>query len=293
MKDPNSLLTFRWTDHSSNNLKARILQLRKNDRRIELDVPTEAIQFLRGVASRASFVLPEFYEHVGSVAYRERKDIPYWQKVRAASAANSSLQSISLACRSIFDDSRKGMTGKTFSLISDDDLLRVARYWSSKREGQVESAAQALVFLRCVFQACSKQRKVLLDESSLLARRIGLLKYYADRYAAHISLETYLFHLSDLIHVVAALIVLGAVIDDFDDPTKGDRYFDGIDEAAWHAGETTYPNLPIPRLFKRIMILQQGRLYCKLERANGLDMFLNQLPAVLGYWDSEEANTPG
>jgi hypothetical protein len=125
-----------------------------------------------------------------------------------------------------------------------------------------------------------------------LARRIGLLKYYADRHAAHISLETYLFHLSDLIHVVAALIVLGAVIDDFDDLTKGNRYFDEIDEAAWHAGETTYPNLSIPRLFKQFTILEQGRLYCKLESANGLDMLLNQLPAALGCWDSEETNTP-
>jgi hypothetical protein len=48
------------------------------------------------------------------------------------------------------------MTGKTFSAISDDDLLLVAKYWSSKSERQKESAAEALVFLRHVFQACSK-----------------------------------------------------------------------------------------------------------------------------------------
>ena len=175
-------------------------------------------------------------------------------------------------------------------MISDDDLFRVTEYWSSKSERQVEGAAEALVFLRHVFKACSKQKKDLLDEPTLLARRIGLLKYYADGHAAHISLDAYLFHLSDIIHVVAALILLGAVIDDFDDPTKGDRYFDKIDEAAWHAGETTYPNLPIPRLFKYFTIIEQARLYCKLEWADGRDMLLNQLAAALGYWDSEEAN---
>jgi hypothetical protein len=123
-----------------------------------------------------------------------------------------------------------------------------------------------------------------------LGRRIGLLKYYADGHAAHISLDAYSFELSDMIHVVAALVVLGSLINDFDDPTKDDRYFDNIDEAACHAGETTYPNLPIPRLFKDFTILEQARLYCKLEWADGRDMLLNQLAAALGYWESEEAN---
>jgi hypothetical protein len=292
MEERDSRLLLRGTDYSSNNLNTRILQLRKKHQYIKLDDPTKAVQFLRGVASRASFVLPAFYEHVGSIAYRERRDIPYWQKVRAASAAVSSLQSISLACRSIFDESKgeKEMTGKTFSSISDNDLFLIAEHWRSKCEKQMERTEKALAFLHHVFKICSKPKKELLKEPTLLARRIGLLKYYADGHAAHISLDAYLFHLSDIIHVVAALIVLGAVINDFDDPTNADLYFDKIDEAAWHAGEITYPNLPIPRLFKDFPIIEQARLYCNLEWANGSDMLLNQLAAALGYWDSEEAS---
>lgn len=295
MKEPNLLLAIRGTDHSSNNLQARILQFQTNDQYIKLDATTKAIQFLRGVASRASFVLPAFYEHVGSVAYRERRDIPYWQQVHAASAAISSLQSISLACRSIFDANKgeKEITGKTFSSISKNDLLLVAEYWRSNSKKQMDIANKSLVFLRHVFETCSKPKNVLLKEPTLLARRIGLIKYYADGHAAHIGLDAYLFHLSDIIHVVAALIVLGAVINDFDAPVNGDLYFDKIDEAAWQAGETIYPNLPIPRLFKHFKILEQARLYCKSEWVDGRDMLLNQLPAALGYWDSEKANFRG
>jgi hypothetical protein len=98
------------------------------------------------------------------------------QQVRATSAAISSLQSISLACRSIFDDSKGGTTGKYFSLISDNDLFQVAEYWTSKSKRQIESAAEALFFIRHVFKACSKQKKDLLnvpfgDLKSLAFRR--------------------------------------------------------------------------------------------------------------------------
>jgi hypothetical protein len=49
--------------------------------------------------------------------------------------------------------------------------------------------------------------------------------------------------------VVAAMTIIGAMIIDFDDKTRGDRYFDDIDEAAWQAAINTFPGLSGRRLF--------------------------------------------
>lgn len=282
-----TILNIRWTDHSSKNLDSRIRQLRKLDRSVELEASTRAIQFLRGVASRSTFMLPAFYAQLGSSAYNERADIPYWQKVHASSIKLSSLQTISLGCRSIFDDSRKGMTGKVFSLISDETLMAVAKYWGGKTNRQTDDAARALNFLRMLFEACSRQRNSLLIEPSLLARRVGLLKFHADRQSAHISLEPYLFHLSDLSHVVAAISMIGAIIADFDMPSMSKDYFNAIDEAGWRASEESFPGLALPRLFGNFNILEQARLCWRFEVFDGLNMLLNRLPAALGWWDDE------
>jgi hypothetical protein len=49
------------TDYASANLNARIAEFRKRDVRIELNPFVKSIQFLRGAAGRATFVLPALY----------------------------------------------------------------------------------------------------------------------------------------------------------------------------------------------------------------------------------------
>jgi hypothetical protein len=112
-------LTIRAADYASANLNARIVEFLKRDAYIELDPWVKSIQFLRGVSSRASFVLPALYSHWGAQVSLADKTLPYWQRVQVTNTDYASLQTISLACRSIFDDSKDGMTGKNFARVSD------------------------------------------------------------------------------------------------------------------------------------------------------------------------------
>jgi len=113
-----------------------------------------------------------------------------------------------------------------------------------------------------------------------------LVTFHADHEAAHISLSSYLFNTADLIHVVAAISVIGAIIFDFDDVSGKSTYFDSIDEAAWNVARATFPKLSGKRLFDGFNIHEQGRLYWKIEEVDGVNMLLNGLPAAIGYWDS-------
>lgn len=288
-KDDNATLDINWPpDHASQNLDARIEEFRKRDKHIELTPHVGAVQFLRSVSSLATFVLPLFYMEQGSLRISE-VGAPYWQTVRGVTVGHSSLLSMSLFCRSIFDDSNKPLTGKSFGKIGDDTLNRVAEHWTSKG-ALVEDATKALVFLRKVFRRCSQQQGVLLKPgSSLLERRIGLVKYHADRAAAHISLDPFLFGTADLVHVVAAITVIGAIIVDFDDPTRRDKnYFDLIDSGGMEAAEQTFQKLPIPRLFGHMEIHQQAKAYWKLEGDMGLHGLLEGLPSAIGWREGRD-----
>jgi hypothetical protein len=46
-----------------------------------------------------------------------------------------------------------------------------------------------------------------------------------------------LFGPLDLIHVAAAIVLIGAIITDFDSPSHGERYFDSVDEGGWQGGQ--------------------------------------------------------
>jgi hypothetical protein len=279
-------LKLSWTDYASADLNVRIRELRKIDQHVELDGRVEAIQFLRGVSSRASFVLPAFYAHMGSQMLLRAPNLPYSQRVLAAHTEHSSLLTLSLACRSVFDETRKRLTGKRFANVSDATLLSAAEFWAQHARTSIEESAAALRLLRELFRRCARPRKALLDAQSLLERRVGLVKYHADRQAAHITLEPFLFHLTDLVHVVAAIAVVGAMIIDFDDPGLGPKYLDAIDQAGWEAAKASFPTLPLKRLFENIAIHQQAKMYWKVEQLDGLNMLLNQLPAAMGYWES-------
>jgi hypothetical protein len=267
-------------------LNARIAEFRRRDAHIALDPLVKSIQFLRGVSSRATFVLPSLYFQWGAQVSLADRTLPYWQRVQAAQVEYASLQMMSLACRAVFDDSLTGMTGKNFAKVSDPVLLSMAHFWSKDSGQPVADALKALTLLRGVFKRCAHQPKQLFDASSLLERRVGLVKFHGHRQAAHITLDSFLFHTLDLVHVVAAIAVVGAMIIGFDDKARGDRYFDDIDEAAWQAATTTFPALSGRRLFHSFNIHQQARAYWRIEELDGLNMLLNQLPSAIGYWDS-------
>lgn len=279
-------LCLKWTDYAPKKLSARIEEFKRRNGYVALDDRVAAIQFLRGTASRASFVLPALYLALGARSMPENPDRTHWQAVQAAALEQSSLQTIALACRSIFDDSKNRLSGKRIARQSDETLASVAKYWSERSRRSEEDASKALVVLRRLFDRCARPERILLDQPSLLERRIGLLKYYAHRQAAHISLEDYLFDVLDLIHVTAAIVLIGAIIVDFDDPWRAENYFDSIDEGGWMAAKEVFPDLPMDRIFKNWNIHQQAALKWKVPYTDGVEYILNQLPSAIGYWDS-------
>lgn len=280
-------LNITWTDFASKKLSARIEEFKRRNGYFELDDRIAAIQFLRGTASRASFMLPALYLALGARSQPQSAGKGHWQVVQAAALEQSSLQTITLTCRAIFDDNKNRLSGKRIARLSDGTLTSVAKYWSDCSKKPQEDASRALEILRRLFSRCAQPEKVLLDQSSLLERRIGLLKYYAHRQAAHISLEDYLFDVLDLIHVTAAIVLIGAIIMDFDAAAHAENYFDSIDEAGWKAAKETFPSLPIERIFKNWNIHQQAALNWKLSYIDGVEYILNQLPSAIGYWDSD------
>jgi hypothetical protein len=286
-------LTIRWTDYAAANLAARVAKFRKLDQFVEIDGRTGAIQFLRGVSSRASFMLPSLYAQIGSRVPLVGPDIPHWKRVQAANIEYSSMLALSLCCRAVFDERSKRMTAKRFADLSDTALGSVADYWADSAKVPVDEAAKALKLLRSLFQRCARPSKLLLDGPSLLEKRVGLLKFHADRQGAHTTLEPYLFDLLDLVHATAAIAVVGAMIIDFDAPWMGTTYMDSVDEGGWQAAKATFPALPGNRLFANFAIHQQAKAYWNITEFDGLEMLLNQLPAAIGYWDStSETDVP-
>lgn len=286
-KQEHVTLHVKWTDCSQAKLSARVEEFKRRDRRVELDGKVAAIQFLSGAAARASYVLPALYLALGARLLPEDPARTHWQVVQTAALEESSLHTIGLACRSIFDDKTSGLSGKRIANMSDATLASVAEYWSERSGRAAEDASKALDLLRGLFTRCAQPEKILLNQPSLLERRIGLLKYYANRQAAHISLEDYLFDALDLVHVSAAIVLVGAVIFDFDGPSGADMYFDSIDEAGWRAAKEAFPDLSIGRLFEGWNIHREASLKWTSSRTDGVEYILNQLPSALGYWDSE------
>lgn len=286
-------LTLKWTDYASKNLNARIAELKRRDQRIQSDAMVDGIQFLRGVGSRASQVLPAFYLLTGSgTPPKPATEVPPWKPTQAAMLDHLALQSISLSCRAIFDETTKRrLTGKRFAHSSDRTLSAIAAYWSKVSKRPEEDAIKALTLLRDLFRLCAQPKRLLLEGKSLLERRVGLLKYHADRAPAHITLDPFVVDLCDIIHVVAAISVVGAIIVDFDPPRPARpnlKYFNSLDEAGWNAAKAIFPDLAMDRLFVRFAIHEQAQGYWKHPEYGGLKMLTSGLPAAIGHWDSKD-----
>ncbi|MBI3915806.1 MAG: hypothetical protein HY322_02215 [Betaproteobacteria bacterium] len=253
---------------------------------MQLDPLGRAIHFLRGVKSRATLALPAFYLFHGANAHRDQACAVegYPGVVLKHAIEFSASSTVALSCRKAFDHGANGLTGANFAKNSDEMLERVAEYWSTRSSRRCEEALAALHLLRSIFRDCAKTDKALLSAAAPLGRRIGLLKQYADRSAAHLSMESYEFSIMDCVHVVAALTVIGEVIRSFDDPREQPTYFDSLDEASFIAARHLFPAIPNHRLFEDMKIEMQSRLCWQWGTEPGRQMLLEQLPYAIGWF---------
>ena len=251
-----------------------------------LEPMERAVHFLRGVSSRATMALPAFYLFHGARTDADQACLieGYPGVVLKHAIEFSSVSTVSLSCRKAFDHKGNGLTGRNFAKISDGTLERVAEYWSTNSNRPFQEALAALALLRSIFLVCAKTDKELFKAATPLGRRIGLLKQYANRSAAHFSLESYEFSTLDCAHVVAALTLIGEIIRSFDHPQAQPKYFDELDKASLSAARQLFPATPDIRLFADIKIEMQSRLCWQWGTERGRQMLLKQLPYAIGWY---------
>ena len=267
-------------------LADRAQRLKSSGPPIRLTPLEQAVQFLRGVQSRATMTLPAFYLFHGA---KSESDPPcaiagYPGLVFKHAIEFSSIGTVSLSCRKAFDHKATGLTGARFAKNSDQTLTDLAEYWAKTSNRPVDDAFAALYLLRSVFHDCAKSETHLLTANVPLGRRIALLKQYANRSAAHLSLENYEFSTLDCVHVVAALTMIGEIIRSFDNPDSEPMYFDTLDEACLNMARQLFPATPELRLFEQMNIEMQSRLCWQLNIEQGRQMLLEQLPYAIGWF---------
>ncbi|KVN80025.1 hypothetical protein WL30_08425 [Burkholderia ubonensis] len=252
----------------------------------DVDDVSKSIHFLRGVGSRASFVLTSFYFLLATEIDGKRPcTVPgYPGKVLQSYLQFGSLNNLALACRKVFDHGAKGLTGAQFGKQRDETLKGHAEYWAKSSQRPIEDAYSALHFLRTFFAKCSKTDTALFREGTTLGRRIGFIKQYADHSAAHLSLGDYEFNHLDLAHVVAALVLVGEIIRSFDAPYQSTDYYDQIDQASFDASVALFPDTHRIRLFQNMKVESQARMCWQVGEAPGIQMLTEQLPYATGWF---------
>lgn len=266
-------------------LDARAERLRRKEEPFRLHGKLRSIHFLRGVMSRASLSLPAFYYFLGTAQATSDANAPgdFTSRVARSYLEFSALNSLSLSCRKVFDHARKpDLTGGNFARLPDEVLEEHALYWSERGSATFDDAHCALVFLREFFLEYARTDTELLAEHGRLHKRIGLLKQHADRAAAHLSLQEYELEVRDIVHVVAALVIVGEVIRSFDDPSTGGDYFNDLDATSHAAASRTFPSLPSFRLFGHAKIEKQARAYWRMYQHESIPSFFDRLEFALG-----------
>lgn len=249
----------------------------------------EAALFLRGVRSRAALALPAFYLHLGAVEGSNADDLVqgYPGVVLRHVVGFSSLSTLTLAVAKAFDNAPKGngLTGARFAHRTDDDTLgKVAVYWADKSGQPHADALSALAFLRSVFREFAVAEKVLFASPAPLAKRIGLIRQYRKRVAAHLSVDAYELSIGDCAHVVAALATIGAIIGRFDNPEESHNYFDELDQAAATAAKQVFHATPDVRLFGKVEVSMQSRVCWQWGHVRGLKWLAHDLPYATGWY---------
>lgn len=252
----------------------------------ELTPVERAVHFLRGIRSRATLALASFHLYHGARLVGDSTCIVsgYPGVVLKHTIEFSSISTIALSCRKAFDHDPKQLTGKEFAKNSDVTIQAVADYWTKNSNRTYDEACSALVFLRSFFKECAQTDTKLLQGEITLGRRIGLLKQYANRSAAHLSMESYEFDIFDCAHVVCALVLIAEIVRSFDAIEDGAEYFDSIDAAALSAAEQIFPGMGDARLLKSFKIETQARVAWQWGHREGLTMLFERLPRVTGWY---------
>ncbi|MBD7923488.1 hypothetical protein [Xanthomonas bonasiae] len=229
--------------------------------------------------------VPAFYYFLGSASAHETaqttSDYPF--KIAQTYSEFSDLNTLTLACRKIFDHAAKpDLTGANFGKLSDQVLFEHAKHWAKYSEKNADECLSALVFLRTFFAEYSKSDSVLLKKSGWLHKRIGLLKQHADRAAAHLSLEDYAFDIIDLAHFTASVTIVGEIVRSFDKPEAGEEYFNEIDEGSHAAAKRIFPQIADFRLFGHMQVHRQARFYWRHQEHESIQSYFDQLQWTLG-----------
>jgi hypothetical protein len=271
---------------------ARIERVAKPPPALDSDPSTRAILFLRAAAGRASLCLPAFYVFLGAEAStdEQKKNWSHAQFVKRYALRFSAIGTIALCARAIFDHHAVASSGelyaKNVTTLSAKDVEKVSAYWANGDVRKEEDARLGLAFVRKTLTRCAININDAKKSGCILTRRVGLLKAYANREAGHISLNTYEFDHLDVVHVVAATALLGAVIHHFDRrEDTGAQYLNGIDESAYAAGIEIFPELArMPRLFDGFDVENALRNLYRGRIVDGVDYLSTWLLSALG-WD--------
>ncbi|HEY8355465.1 MAG TPA: hypothetical protein VIK69_10695 [Methylophilaceae bacterium] len=277
------ILTFK--NGERDDLVARSERMLRTGPPFKLAGTMRSIQFLRGVFSRASLCVPAFYHFLGSVsaldAAKKSNDYPF--QIAQAYSEFSDLNTLTLSCRKLFDNSSKlDLTGANFSKTSDATLAEHAEYWARISGRGTDECYTALKFLRRFFSECSKSETELLQSAGQLQKRIGLLIQHANRVAAHLSLEDFSLDIIDLAHFTAACTVVGEIVRSFDYPNLGVNYFNELDSASYQAAQRVFPQIAKFQIFASLNISQQARYYWQWGEDFGISMLLNQMQHAIG-----------
>ena len=130
---------------------------------------------------------------------------------------------------------------------------------------ELDEVKTTVAFIRRFLARCAISPNEAKQTGCVLARRISLLKGYADRGVAHLTLHNYEFDIADVMHVAAATAILGAVINQFDNPQGWPpSYFEKGDLIAFEAARAVFPILskihPIFQGFDGVQLIKQVSL---------------------------------
>jgi len=119
-----------------------------------------------------------------------------------------------------------------------------------------------------------------------LCKRIGLVKQYANREAAHLTFQDYEVSWLDVLHITASVVLIAEIVRSFDRPEYKESYYRKINEAAYTAIKQLYPETPELKLFEKIEIAQLSKDCIARGEDYSMGLLLEKIPDKLSYyWD--------
>jgi hypothetical protein len=246
-----------------------------------------SVQFLNGVLSEASFLLPAYYSFFAtSLDAKKASSIDgYPGAVLQCYMNKSALSYISLVARKLFDHSNDdSLNGAKFSKTSDCTLKKHAERWASFSGRPKQDAINALEILRTFFKICSQNPSDLLKEESRLCKKIGLVKQYANREAAHLTFQNYEVSWLDVLHITASMVLVAEIVRSFDRPEYKESYYHEINDAAFTAIKKLYPKTQEFKLFEGIEIAQLAKNCIDRGERYSMELLLEKIPETLSYY---------